>query len=93
MNIFSEPIILSVIGGVLYQVFPIIENLNNKDKEAPNQLNWNLLLIIPFYGFLGGLLCYLYFEEIGSVNKIIYFHIGLSSPLILRSLATIIPKI
>ena len=69
------------------------DKLNKKDKQAPNQLNWNLLILIPFYGFLGGLLCYLYFDKIGEVNKIIYFHIGLSSPLILRSLATSIPKI
>jgi hypothetical protein len=36
MSICSEPIVLAVIGGVLYQIFPIIENLNKKDKHLTN---------------------------------------------------------
>lgn len=53
MNLISEPIILSFIGGVLYQIFPIIENMSGHNKNKPSQLNWNLAILMPFYGFLG----------------------------------------
>ena len=36
---------------------------------------------------------YVYFDDAQKLNKIVYFHIGLSAPLILRTLATTLPEV
>jgi hypothetical protein len=49
--------------------------------------------VILFNLVLSGILGYVYFDDTQKLNKIVYFHVGLSAPLILRSLATTIPAI
>lgn len=91
MDIFSEPIVLSIIGGLLYQLFPIIENAKKNRKSKPDQFNWRLLFILPFYCLLAGIIGYVYFEGIEEVNKVMALHVGASAPLILRALGSSLP--
>ncbi len=52
-----------------------------------------VLLVIIFNLVFSGILGYVYFDDTQKLNKIIYFHVGLSAALIFRSLATTIPAI
>lgn len=91
----TEPVILSAIGGGVYQILPIIENWSNpKQKNKPTQINVRLIVVVLFYVFVGGLLGYAYFDdENAKVNKFMAVQIGLSAPLILRAIGSTIPKL
>lgn len=57
-------------------------------------------ILSPFYYLsiilniiLGIILGFVYFDDSQKINKIVYFHVGASAPLILRTLATTLPNI
>ena len=88
-----EPVIISALGGLSVQLLYVIDGLNApKDRRADFQA------LSYYIGILGNIvlsiiLGYVYFDEQQKLNRIVYFHIGLSAPLILRTLATTIPEV
>lgn len=90
--IFSEPILISLLGGVSAQLLYLIDSLSAPKDRRPDFQSISYYLGIVFNIALSGILGYVYFDEMQPINKIVYFHIGLSAPLILRTLAATIPK-
>jgi len=88
--ILTEPIYLSMIGGLLYQLFPIIENLKD-GKDKPSQFNPRLIFILLFYAVSAGIVGYVYFDGFVTVNKFMALQIGATTPLILKAIGNAIP--
>lgn len=89
----TQPVGISILGGVAVQVLYIIDGLKAPMDRRPDYKSVSYYLGIFFNILLSGILGYVYFDENQHLNKIVYFHIGLSAPLILRTLATTIPEV
>jgi len=90
---FPESVGLCLLGGATLQLLNLIDALSAPPDRRPDFKSVAYYLVIVFNLALSGILGYVYFDDIQKLNKIVYFHVGLSAPLILRSLATTIPEI
>jgi len=88
-----EPVFNCVLGGAALQILNVIDGLKAAPDRRPDFKSISYYIVIVFNLVLSGILGYVYFDDTQKLNKIIYFHVGLSAPLILRSLATTIPSI
>jgi hypothetical protein len=88
----TEPVFIATLGGIAVQVLYVIDGVNAPKDRRPDF--WSLSYYIGILGniALSAILGYGYFDESQRLNKIVYFHIGLSAPLILRTLATTVPE-
>ncbi len=88
-----EPVIFAGLGGLAVQILYLIDGLNAPKDRRPDFRSGLYYLGILLNIFLSVILGYVYFDESQKLNRIVYFHIGLSAPLILRTLATTIPEV
>lgn len=88
-----EPVLISGLGGVAVQLLYLIDGLNAPKDRQPDFRSILYYLSIIFNIALSVILGYVYFDSDQKLNKIVYFHIGLSAPLILRTLATTLPEV
>lgn len=91
--VLSEPVFISMLGGFAVQLLYLIDGLNAPKDRRPDFRSISYYLGILCNIAISGILGYVYFDEKQLLNKIVYFHIGLSAPLILRTLATTIPEV
>lgn len=89
----SEPVIISALGGISIQLLYLIDGLNAPKDRRPDFQSLSYYLGILCNVAISVILGYVYFDDAQKLNKIVYFHIGLSAPLILRTLATTIPEV
>lgn len=90
-KIFTEPVVLSMCGGLMYQLFPFIEY--NKDPgNKPDLFNKGKLGAIIIHIIFSGVIGYAYFADYPTSSKMLALHVGVSTPIIMRALAAIIPK-
>lgn len=92
MNV-PESVYLCLLGGGTLQLLNLIDGLSAPPDRRPDFKSFSYYLVILFNLVLSGILGYVYFDQTQDLNKIVYFHVGLSAPLILRSLATSVPEI
>jgi hypothetical protein len=88
-----EPVIISALGGLSVQLLYVIDGLNAPKDRRPDFQAPSYYIGILGNIILSIILGYVYFDEQQKLNRIVYFHIGLSAPLILRTLATTIPEV
>jgi hypothetical protein len=88
-----EPVIISTLGGVAVQLLYVLDGLNAPKDRSPDFKSVSYYFGIVVNLALSAILGYVYFDEAEKFNKIVYFHIGASAPLILRTLATTVPEV
>lgn len=88
-----QSVLLCLLGGATLQILNLIDALSAPADRRPDFKSVAYYLVILFNLALSGILGYVYFDETQKLSKIVYFHVGLSAPLILRSLATTVPAI
>jgi hypothetical protein len=88
-----EPVWISALGGFSVQLLYVIDGLNAPKDRRPDFKDFSYYFGIICNIALSVILGYVYFDDQQKLNKIVYFHIGLSAPLILRTLATTIPEV
>lgn len=88
-----EPVFISGLGGAAVQILYLIDGMNAPKDRRPDFKSFLYYLAIIFNIALSVILGYVYFDDTQKLNKIVYFHIGLSAPLILRTLATTLPEV
>lgn len=88
-----EPVIFAALGGAAVQILYLIDGLNAPKDRRPDFRSILYYLGILLNISLSVILGFVYFDESQKLNKIVYFHIGLSAPLILRTLATTLPEV
>ena len=89
----TQPVGIAILGGIAVQLLYIIDGLKAPMDRRPDFKSISYYLGIFFNIFLSAILGFVYFDENQHLNKIVYFHIGLSAPLILRTLATTLPEV
>lgn len=88
-----EPVYLCLLGGATLQLLNILDALSAPKDRRPDFKSVAYYIVILINLALSGILGFVYFDGSQDLNKIVYFHVGLSAPLILRSLATTVPEI
>ncbi len=91
-EIFTSPVILAAIGGLVVNLLSLIELQHIPKERRPDfkdPLYWLPFLAWPL---LGGLVGFLYNDTNFPLGKFVSFHLGLSSPLILKVAASTIPS-
>jgi len=89
----TQPVGIALLGGLAMQLLYVIEGFKAPKDRRPDYFSFTYYLGIVFNIILSGILGYVYFDDQQQMNKIVYFHIGLSAPLILRTLATTLPEV
>lgn len=93
IKLFSYPWVWGVIGGIVLNIFNLIELTRVDKKEWPNFKSVIYWISILAWPILGGILVHLYNITSSTTNaNLIAFQIGLTSPLIIRTLVTIPPS-
>lgn len=91
-GILVTPVILAAIGGFVVNLLSLLE-LQHVPKDRRPDFH-DLLYWLPFFAWplLGGIIGYLYNDATSPLGKLVAFHIGISSPLILRTMANVVPS-
>lgn len=92
MTVFTEPVIIAAIGGLLAQCISLIELHKVPKTDRPDFTDfvyWIPYILGPIFG---GVFGYIYFNSHPPDNSMLAMHIGVSAPLVLRSMASIIPR-
>jgi len=91
-QIFTEPVVLAAIGGSVVNILDLLELQHVPKNQRPDFHDF--LYWLPFFVWpvLGGLVGYLYDDSTLPLGKIVAFHLGLSSPLILKTMKNLIPR-
>lgn len=88
-----EPVIYCMLGGIAVQILNVLDGLRAPKDRQPDFKSGYYYAAIVLNIILSIILGYVYFDETQKLNKIIYFHIGVSAPLIMRTLATTLPEV
>ena len=87
------PVIYTALGGGAIQILAVIDGINAPKDRKPDfkAISYYIALLLNIS--LSVILGLVYFDETTKFAKIVYFHVGASAPLILRTLATTVPEI
>ena len=88
----TEPIYLAAFGALGVQLLALMELFKVQKNRRPdfrNIIYWLPFLIHPL---LGAGLGYVYFGDEIQVDRMLAIHIGISAPLIIRTMATVVPN-
>lgn len=91
-EIFTQQIVLAAIGGLVISVLNLLE-LQHVPKDRRPDLSDKLYWVAFFaWPLLGGLVGYLYTDAAAPLGRVVSFQLGLSTPLILKTAANVIPS-
>lgn len=92
-TIISEPVVLGILGGLALNMLNLAE-LQNVPKERRPDMH-SILYWLPFvvWPLLGGIIAYIYNDPKAPLGKVVAFHLGLASPAVLRTMATVLPAL
>lgn len=87
----NEHIFIAAAGALIYNVLQFLEVLSKPRASQPDFKSWLYWLPYAIWPVLGGFLAYVYQTPTTPLSKFVSFHIGLSSPLILRQMVQSLP--
>ncbi|OGL42890.1 MAG: hypothetical protein A2042_01965 [Candidatus Schekmanbacteria bacterium GWA2_38_11] len=87
----NEYILIAACGGFAYNVVPLLELWKTPKESRPDF--GELLYWLPYiaWPFLAGFLLYLYESPELKLSKLLAFHIGVSAPLVIRTMIQVLP--
>lgn len=96
MSIFTEGVILSALGGLTYPLLTLLERIKQPSAVRIDFKDFTFYITVLIYVFMGSVIGYIYFNDkvdFGVNDRLLAFHVGITAPLIIRSLTTTLPKI
>lgn len=93
MIIFHQPIVCCILGAVAVELLSVIDACRNPVNERPDFKSLRFYTKFVASVLIAGIVGYIYFEDAGTYNRIVYFHTGASAPLLIRSLAASMPAV
>lgn len=94
-SIFTEGVILSALGGLAYPLLTLLERIQQPNAKKIDLKDVSFYVSILIYVFLATIVGYIYFNgkvEFGVNDRLLAFHVGVTAPLLIRTLATALPK-
>jgi len=93
--IFSEGVILSALGGLAYPLLTLLERIQQPKGKKIDLRDFSFYVSLFIYFFLATVVGYIYFNgrtDFGVNDRLLAVHVGITAPLLIRSLATALPK-
>lgn len=90
-DVLSTPVVLAAIGGLAVNLLNLLELQQVPKERRPDFADWLYWFPFLMWPIIGGVVGFLYNDLASPLSKLAAFHLGVSSPLILRSLASAIP--
>ncbi len=93
--VFTEGVILSALGGLAYPLLTLLERMQQPNAKKIDLKDLSFYVSVFIYVFLACIVGYIYFNgklEFGVNDRLLAFHVGITSPLLIRTLATALPK-
>jgi hypothetical protein len=90
-GVFSVSVILAAIGGASVNLLNLMELQNVPKERRPDFKDWLYWLPYLIWPLLGGVVAFMYQQADAPLTKTVAFHVGASAPLIIRSMANVIP--
>ncbi|MBC6426622.1 MAG: hypothetical protein GDA51_09195 [Ekhidna sp.] len=87
-----ELIFIGAGGGLPLQLLSLLE-LPNIEKDRPDFKDWVYYIPYVVNPILGAFIVFVYLKTKTEFNLVLALHIGTSAPVILRTMASSIPKI
>ena len=88
----SENIIIAAVGGLTYNIVPLLELWKTPKESRPDFKEWLYWVPYVVWPLLAGFLLYLYEESPGiKITRFLSFHIGISAPFIIRKMMEVLP--
>lgn len=91
MDIASIPVALAAVGGLSVNVLNLLELQQVPKERRPDFKDWLYWLPFAVWPAIGAVLAFLYSNDQAPLGRIVAFHVGLSAPLILRTMASVVP--
>ncbi|NQX85094.1 MAG: hypothetical protein HRT67_04200 [Flavobacteriaceae bacterium] len=94
-TIFTEGVILSALGGLAYPLLTLLERIQQPNAKKIDLKDLSLYVSIVIYVFLASIIGYIYFHgkaDFQVNDRLLAFHVGITAPLLIRTLATALPK-
>jgi len=94
-TIFTEGVILSALGGLAYPLLTLLERIQQPNAKKIDLKDMSFYVSVLIYVFMASVVGYIYFhgKENFEVNdRLLAFHVGITAPLLIRTLATALPK-
>lgn len=94
-SIFTEGVILAALGGLAYPLLTLLERIQQPNAIKINLKDLSFYISVLIYIFLASIVGYIYFhgKEILDVSeRLLAVHVGITSPLLIKSLASAFPK-
>jgi hypothetical protein len=87
-------LILIAAGGALaIQLLNLLEIPNLKKRDRPDFKDWVYYIPYLINPLLGAFITFVYLKANTTLNPVLALHIGASAPVILRTMASTLPKI
>jgi hypothetical protein len=88
----NQTIILAAVGGLIYNVLPLLELQKTPKADRPDFKDWLFWLPFFIWPLLAGLLGFAYSsspkpDAAPAMTPLLALNVGLSAPLILRAMA------
>lgn len=90
-EILIAPVILAALGSFVANLLNLLELPHIPKERRPDlrdPLYWVAFVVWPI---LGGIVGYLYNDTASPLGKLVAFHLGISAPLILKTMANVLP--
>ncbi len=94
-SIFTEGVVLSAAGGLAFPLLTLLERIQQPNAKKIDLKDISFYVSLFIYFFLASVMGYIYFNgktDFGINDRLLAFHVGITSPLLIRSLATALPK-
>jgi hypothetical protein len=92
-DILTTPVIIAALGGLIVSILNLLEIPNIPKDRKPDVHSLSYWITFLAWPILGGVVGFLYNDPVSPLNKLVAFQLGISSPLLLRSMANVIPNV
>jgi len=86
-------ILIAAGGGLALQLLNLLEIPQLKNKDRPDFKDWVYYLPYIINPLIGAFITFVYLKANTTLNPVLALHIGASAPVILRTMASTLPKI
>jgi hypothetical protein len=86
-------ILIAAGGGLALQLLNLLELPQLKKNDRPDFKDWVYYIPYIVNPLLGAFITFVYLKTNTTLNPVLALHIGASAPVILRTMASTLPKI
>jgi len=93
MTFLQSPIYCCMLGAIAVQLLKIVESSKLPTHQKLNYKSFELYSSTIASIVIAVIVGHIYFDDVHSYNRIVYFHTGASSPMLVRTISRGLPAV